>query len=76
MTERDDRRHELLKNLIYLYLGSQPYLLNRETTAKYLYIYWDKNKTLCEYPRPDFDLLTIWVDEITKAINEEVDYVG
>lgn len=74
MTERDAKRNELIKEVIYLYLCSQPYLLRKDDAPRYLFIYWDRSKTLQEYPRPRYELMCEWYGEVKNRIEREINH--
>jgi hypothetical protein len=63
MPKRDDPRFMTMRNLVYMF-----YLTNPEITAKRMYIIWDSNRVLKEYPRPEFRLLQGLIEELQEEV--------
>jgi hypothetical protein len=56
---QSDNQFMLLKNLVYMF-----YLTNPAISAARMYIIWDQNKVLKEYPRPELPILKELIEEL------------
>lgn len=63
MSKQVENRFMLIRNVIYMF-----YLTNPQIKAGHMYIIWDKNKVLSEYPRPRYEVLKSMLRELREVI--------
>jgi len=64
MSGLTDEKFILVRNLVYLF-----YLSNPEVTPGRMFVIWDQNKVLKEYPRLDLEILRKLLAEIKEKLN-------
>lgn len=65
MSKVIEKRFMLIRNLVYFF-----FLTNPTITAGMMYVYWDKNKVLKEYPRPEFPVLEKLLSELREHVKK------
>lgn len=68
MLDRELNRSLLLQNLVYLYVLTRDGILTDPRAPQRLFIYWDLDKVLCEYPRPTVEQIKGWLADIAKEL--------